>query len=62
VYEKYVRGLEDTDKVEVSIPIDLFEHEARDLKQTNIGEFYRSSQFTKLFKIVDRNIKTVQNV
>ena len=30
LYEKYVRGVEDAERLEVRIPIDQFEHETRD--------------------------------
>lgn len=30
IYERYIKGLEDGDAVEIQIPIDQFEHEARD--------------------------------
>jgi len=29
-YEKYVKGIDESDKVEVAIPLDQFEVEARD--------------------------------
>lgn len=61
-YEKVVRGLEEHDRIEVVVAIELFEHEARDFTTGNINEFYRSPAFLKDYRIEGRNIKTLNKV
>ena len=62
IYEKIIRGIEDTEKVEVHIPVDQFENEARDFSHHNVQEFLKSSFFNKEFKIEGRNIKTTAKI
>ena len=62
VYQKYMSDGDEGAKVDVQIPSEQFELEARDFQYHNISEFYKSSQFTKLFRVDGRNIKTIQKV
>ena len=62
IYEKIIRGIEDTEKVEVHIPLDQFENEARDFSNHNVQEFLKSSYFNKEFRIEGRNIKTTAKI
>jgi hypothetical protein len=62
IYERYVRGLEDGEAIEVQVSIDQFEHEARDFAQHNVTDFYKSSLFNKEFTIEGRFIKTINKI
>lgn len=61
IYEKVLRGIEDAERVEVRIPIDQFEHEARDYGH-NLNEFFKSGAFLKEFTIEGRHIKTTTKI
>jgi len=56
LYEKYMKSIEEAEKIEVRIPIDTFEHETRDYGAHGLQEFYKSSLFSKEFMIQERNI------
>lgn len=56
LYEKYVKGIEEAEKIEVRVPLDTFEHEARDYGAHGLQEFYKSSAFSKEFMVRDRYI------
>lgn len=62
IYERYMKQLADDERIEVSIPIESFEHEARDFQHHNISEFFKSSHFNKDFKMEGRLIKTLHKV
>ena len=62
IYEKILKGIEETEKVDVSIPIDQFENEARDFSHHNVSEFLKSSVFNKDFTIEGRNIRTTAKI
>ena len=62
IYERYVRGLEEGEHVDIQIPLDQFEHEARDFEQHNISDFLKSSLFNKEYTIEGRFIKTTSKV
>lgn len=49
VYEKIVRGIEEMEKIEVKIPLEQFEHEARDFSSHNVTDFLKSPLFFKEF-------------
>jgi hypothetical protein len=61
IYEKVLRGVEDAERVEVRIPIDQFEHEARDYGH-GLNEFFKSAAFLKEFAIEGRHIKTTTKI
>ena len=61
IYEKVLRGIEDAERVEVRIPIDQFEYEARDFGH-NLTEFFKSTAFLKEFTIEGRHIKTTTKI
>lgn len=62
VYEKITRGLEDQERIEVSIPMEMFEHEARDYANHVVTEFIKSPMFIKEYRLEGRHIKTVAKV
>jgi DNA replication licensing factor MCM2 len=62
IYEKIMRGIEEVERVEVSIPIDQFEYEARDFTNSNINDFFKSQAFAKEFHIEGRLIKTTTKI
>ena len=62
IYEKILKGIEETEKVDVSIPIDQFENEARDFSHHNVSEFIKSSLFNKEYTIEGRNIRTTTKI
>jgi hypothetical protein len=62
IYEKYLRGTEEVEKIEVLIPLDQFEHEARDVSSHNINDFIKSSAFTKEYVIENRHIKATVRI
>lgn len=62
MYEKYVRGIEEEERIEVYIPLEQFEHEARDFSNHNVSDFFKSSHFSKDFKIEGRQIKTATRI
>jgi len=61
LYEKYMRGVEEAERFEISIPIDQFEHESRDYGH-NLSEFFKSTAFLKEFTIEGRHIKTTTKI
>lgn len=62
LYDRYVKGLGDDERIEVTIPMEQFENEARDFNQHNINDFLKSSLFSKGFTIDGRHIKTIGRV
>jgi hypothetical protein len=58
IYEKILKGVEESEKIEVHIPMEQFEHEARDFSHHNVNDFFKSSMFNKDYKIDGRFIKT----
>lgn len=50
------------EKIDVQVPIDTFEHEARDFANHNLQDFYKSSHFNKDFKIEGRHIVTTTKI
>lgn len=48
-YEKFIKNLDEMDRIEIQIPLDQFEHEARDFQHHNLTDFLKSSHFTKEF-------------
>ncbi len=57
-----MRGIDESDRIDISINMDQFEHEARDFNQHNIQDFLLSSMFKKEFRCEGRNIKTIAKV
>lgn len=49
IYEKYTKGIEEMERIEVKIPLDQFEYEARDFSNHNITDFLKSTAFVKEF-------------
>jgi RNA-binding protein YlmH len=62
VYEKILRGIEDAERVEVAIPVEMFEHEVRDFGIATINEFYKSPAFAKEYSLEGRHIKTTTKI
>jgi DNA replication licensing factor MCM2 len=62
LYEKILRGIEELDRIEVTITLEQFEHEARDFTSSNITEFYKSHGFLKDYRLEGRAIKTVTKI
>ena len=46
IYEKYVRGLENSDRLKVKIPLENFYHEARDIPHHSVVMFFKSTVFS----------------
>jgi hypothetical protein len=59
---KYTKGIEEAERIEVSIPLEQFEHEARDFSNHNVTDFFSSSLFKKDYLIEDRQIKTTTRI
>ncbi len=57
-----MKGLDESDRIDVQIPMDQFEHEARDFQQHSVTDFFNSSVFKKEYRCEGRNIKTVGKV
>ncbi len=62
LYEKILRGVEEVERVEVKIPLDQFEYEARDFSNHNVTDFFKSSIFVKDYQIEGRHIKTTTKI
>ena len=62
IYEKYVKGIEDLERIEVRIPLDQFEYEARDFSNHNITDFLKSTAFVKEFQLDGRHVKTTTKI
>lgn len=62
LYEKIMKGIEEMDRIEVAIPLDSFEHEARDFASHNVLDFYKSPAFLRDFKLEGRTIKTTTKI
>jgi len=60
LFEKYKRGIEETERIHVEIPKHVFMEEARDFQQHNVEQFFLSSLFTKEFRLEGDSIKTVK--
>ncbi len=61
-YYKIVHGVEELERVEVSVALDQFEHEARDFTSTNLTEFFKSQAFQKEYAIEGRFIKATTKI
>ncbi len=57
LYEKIMKNIEEAERVEVKIPLDQFEYEARDFSSHNVTEFFKSPVFLREFSIEGRHIK-----
>lgn len=57
-----MRGVENEEKIDVTIPIDQFQHEARDFSEHNVTDFFKTSFFTRDFVIEGRQIKTTTKI
>jgi DNA replication licensing factor MCM2 len=62
IYEKFIKGIEEMDKIDVKIPIEQFEHEARDFSSHNVSDFFKSGLFNKDFKIEGRFIHSTLKI
>jgi len=62
IYEKYVKGIEEMERLEIRIPLDQFEYEARDFSNHNITDFLKSNLFVRDFQIDGRHIKTTTKI
>ena len=60
LFEKYKKGIEETDRIHVEIPKHVFLEEARDFHQHNVEQFFQSSLFTREFRLEGETIKTVK--
>lgn len=61
LYEKYSRGVEETDRIHVAIAEHVFREEMRDHQQF-IPQFFQSSHFTKEYRLEGGYIKTVREI
>lgn len=57
-----MRGIEEAERIEVKIPLDQFEYEARDFSNHNLTEFFKSPAFLKDYQIEGRTIKTTTKI
>lgn len=62
VYMKYSKGIEETERLHVDVPLTHFQHEARDFSVHNVQNFFTSSLFTKEYTIDGANIRTVMEI
>jgi hypothetical protein len=62
VYIKYSKGIEETDRIHVEIPIEHFRQETTEFGPAKMTQFFMSEYFTKEFSIVDKQIKTVLEI
>lgn len=53
IYERALKGLEETEQVPVRFAKDQFEHEVRDLARHNVAAFYKTPEFLKEFRLED---------
>ena len=58
IYERAVRGLDDSQKIEVKLSLEAFEHEVRDLARHNLMDFYRHPDFMKKYRRDEEYIST----
>eukprot|EP00347_Sterkiella_histriomuscorum_P014795 403359496 len=58
IYEKYIRGLDESERIHIMLPQESFYHESRDIANHNITHFFKSSTFNKDYKIEGRHIIT----
>lgn len=59
MYDKIMKGVDNEERIEVRIPLDHFEQEAREFSSHNLTDFFKSKVFIKDFQIDGRHIKTV---
>ena len=62
IYEKFIKGIEEVEKIEVKIPLEQFEHEARDFSSHNVHDFFKSGIFGKDFRLEGRYIHTTTKI
>jgi len=53
IYERALKGHEETERVHVRFTKDQFEHEVRDLARHNVSAFYSTDVFQKEFRLED---------
>ena len=61
MYERIMKGVEE-ERFLVQVPLEQFEHEARDFSSHNVTEFLKSALFTGEFVIDGRQIRTKNKV
>jgi hypothetical protein len=49
LYMRFTKGMDESERIDVQIPLEQFENEARDFNQHNIQEFLKSGLFSKEF-------------
>ena len=57
-----MQGVDETQLVDVKIPMTMFEHEARDFVHHNLMDFYNNQQFTQEFKVVGKDIHSIKKM
>lgn len=60
--ERFLKGLEMDEKLEIAIPQEQFEQEVHDFQQHTIADFLGSSLFKREFVVENRKIKTLGTV
>ena len=57
-----MQGVDETQLVEVKVPMTMFEHEARDFVHHNLMDFYKTQLFGKEFKIIGKDIVSIKKM
>ncbi|CDW86911.1 mcm2 3 5 family protein [Stylonychia lemnae] len=62
LYDKYIKGLDDNERIKVMIPLDQLRNEAKDLAHHHVDDFLYSDVFKKEYLLDGRNIVTLKEV
>ena len=57
-----MQGVDETQLVDVKIPLTMFEHEARDFVHHNLMDFYKTGMFGKEFKLEGKDIISIKKM
>ena len=57
-----MQGKDEHEKIEVKVPISMFEAEARDYNRSNFHQFYQDDKFKKAYKVEGNDIVTKNKI
>lgn len=62
IYERALKGLDETEKVDVKVRLDVFENDVREYAKHNLIDFYKSPAFVREFKMENGEIKSINKI
>lgn len=61
-FNKVMQGIDEYEKIQVKVPIQQFEAEARDYDRSNFLQFYQDDKFKKNYKVDGNDVVTIHKI